>query len=147
MTALRAVRPNRACEARSCLADVRLDLGDAGDAASGRIVADEMATQDDERRLEGRSRQVRPVEDAQRQYRSEIGRRDQEREDRHERGDDGVAEDLDDRRPVERAPDLAHVRQLVGIRLSGGREEERVEDDDEAQQDQAGFDERRGCRR
>ena len=67
MTALRAVGPNRACEARSSVADVCLDLDDPADpsrAGSG-VVADEARAEERRGGLEGR-----PAEELAREGRS-----------------------------------------------------------------------------
>src|SRR5690349_15150991 len=63
---------------------------------------------------------------------------DEQPEQREERRDDRLAEDPHDIRAVQRGPQVAQERDLVGV-LRDVLEEERVEDHDDAQQDEPGL--------
>ena len=58
---------------------------------------------------------------------------------RKKNGNHGLAEDLDDLRRVEGAPDVAQERQFIGILRDARDQEERVEDDHDRAEDQGGL--------
>ena len=154
MTALRAVRPNRACEARSSspMYASTSTIRPTGAARAGRPVpvTDEARAEQRPCRVEGR-----PREDPARKRSSAgaahagsaaghpavTGRlqdrlRDEERDDAHERRDDVLVEDLPGLGPVDRVPDVAQERQLVVVLGNAGVEVVLVEDDRDEQEEQ-----------
>ena len=123
-------------------ADVGLDFDDPPDAAAGGVVADEAGADQRPGGVGRWSREEGPVDDAQADgYIASMRSGMNSPVSRKKNGITRLAEDLDDLRRVECAPDLAQERQFVGIGRDARDQEERVEDDQDRAEDQRGLDE------